>query len=63
LYFTPGLANLPAHTQAAQAFAAKYANFDPEAQRNKMLARTLELLESNSPPPTPKIPDLDLHYP
>jgi hypothetical protein len=40
------LANLPQHIKAAQAFAARYAHFDPQAQREKMLARTLELLNA-----------------
>jgi UDP:flavonoid glycosyltransferase YjiC (YdhE family) len=56
------LANLHQHTKAAQAFAAKYADFNPQAQREKMLARTLELLESPAAPRASH-PDFALHYP
>jgi hypothetical protein len=57
------LANLDQHTKAAQAFAAKYADFDPQAQREKMLARTLQLLESPGPKRDPPTTDFALHYP
>ena len=56
------LKNLHQHTQAAQSFAAKYAHFDPHAQREKMLARTLELLEFPAPTHTPA-DEFALHYP
>ena len=35
----------PSYTQAAQRFAARYANFNPKAQQAQMLQRVLELLE------------------
>jgi UDP:flavonoid glycosyltransferase YjiC (YdhE family) len=60
------LANLHIHTKAAQVFAAKYADFDAQAQREKMLARTLELLHANAlkPPASPSVPtEFALHYP
>ena len=39
------LLNNPSYTQAAQRFAARYANFDAKVQQAQMLQRVLELLE------------------
>jgi UDP:flavonoid glycosyltransferase YjiC (YdhE family) len=55
----------PRYTEAAQRFAQRYANFNPQRQQAQMLQRVLELLDQPSPkpvalPPTPVASACDL---